>query len=77
MIERLELLKKRYEELNEELLNPEVLSDFSKQLKLSKEKSSIEPSVMKYDELKKVTAEIEELKSLVNDPEMHEIACSS
>lgn len=28
MIERLELLKKRYEELNEELLNPEVLSDF-------------------------------------------------
>ena len=74
MIERLELLKKRYEELNEELLNPEVLSDFSKQLKLSKEKSSIEPSVMKYDELKKVTAEIEDLKSLVNDPEMHEIA---
>ena len=74
MIERLELLKKRYEELNEELLNPEVLSDFSKQMKLSKEKSSIEPSVMKYDELKKVTAEIEDLKSLVNDPEMHEIA---
>lgn len=54
MIERLELLKKRYEELNEELLNPEVLSDFSKQMKLSKEKSSIEPSVMKYDELKKL-----------------------
>ncbi len=74
MIERLELLKKRYEELNEELLNPEVLSDFSKQMKLSKEKSSIEPSVMKYDELKKVTAEIEDLKALVNDPEMHEIA---
>ena len=74
MIERLELLKKRYEELNEELLNPEVLSDFSKQMKLSKKKSSIEPSVMKYDELKKVTAEIEDLKSLVNDPEMHEIA---
>lgn len=43
-------------------------------MKLSKEKSSIEPSVMKYDELKKVTAEIEDLKSLVNDPEMHEIA---
>ena len=34
MIERLELLKKRYEELNEELLNPEVLSDFSKKMKL-------------------------------------------
>ena len=56
------------------MLNPEVLSDFSKQMKLSKEKSGIEPSVMKYDELKKVTSEIEELKSLVNDPEMHEIA---
>ena len=66
MIERLELLKKRYEELNEELLNPEVLSDFSKQLKLSKEKSSIEPSVMKYDELKKVTAEIEEYQTKID-----------
>ena len=47
MIERLELLKSRYNEINEELLKPEVLSDFSIQKKLSKEKSSIEEVVLK------------------------------
>ena len=34
MIERLEILKARYDEINEELLQPEVLSDFNKQKKL-------------------------------------------
>ena len=52
MIERLELLEKRYNEINEELLKPEILSDFSKQKKLSKEKGSIEEAVIKYGEYK-------------------------
>ena len=47
MIDRLELLTNRYNEINEELLNPEVLSNFSMQKKLSKEKSSIEDAVNK------------------------------
>ena len=74
MIERLELLKSRYNEINEELLNPEVLSDFSIQKKLSKEKSSIEEVVLKYDEYLNLEKEITDLKTLVNDPEMHDIA---
>ena len=74
MIERLEILKARYNEINEELLKPEVLSDFSKQKKLSKEKSSIEEVVLKYDEYQSLEKEIKDLKTLINDPEMHEIA---
>ena len=74
MIERLEIIKQRYDEINEELLKPEVLSDFSKQKKLSKEKGSIEEVVNKYDEYQKLVKEISDLKTLVNDPEMHEIA---
>lgn len=74
MIDRLELLTSRYNEINEELLRPEVLSDFSKQKKLSKEKSSIEEAVNKYSEYKDIVTEIEGLKELVMDPEMHEIA---
>ena len=74
MIERLELLKSRYNEINEELLKPEVLSDFSIQKKLSKEKSSIEEVVLKYDEYLNLEKEITDLKTLVNDPEMHDIA---
>ena len=74
MIERLELLEKRYNEINEELLKPEVLSDFNKQKKLSKEKGGIEEAVNKYAEYKDLVSEIEGLKELVMDPEMHEIA---
>ena len=74
MIDRLELLTNRYNEINEELLKPEVLSDFNKQKKLSKEKGSIEEAVNKYAEYKDLVSEIEGLKELVMDPEMHEIA---
>ena len=74
MIDRLELLTNRYNEINEELLKPEVLSDFNKQKKLSKEKGGIEEAVNKYAEYKDLVSEIEGLKELVMDPEMHEIA---
>ena len=74
MLERLDLLKDRYDEINEELLQPEILSDFNKQRKLSKEKGSIEEVVQKYEIYKDLVREIADLKSLLNDPEMHEIA---
>lgn len=74
MIERLELLTNRYNEINEELLKPEILSDFKKQRKLSQEKSNIEDVVNKYAEYKTTQLEIEGLKELVLDPEMHDIA---
>jgi len=76
MIERLEIIEKKYNEINEELLNPENLSDFNKQKKLFKEKSNLEATVEKYTEYKKLTHEIEELEFLIDAPEMQEIAKS-
>ncbi len=74
MIERLEIIQKRYNELVEELGNPEVLADYTKTMELSKEKGRLEPTVNKYNELKSTKEEIEGLKDMVNDPEMGEIA---
>ena len=37
MIERLETIEKKYNEINNELMNPEVLGDINKTLKLNKE----------------------------------------
>ncbi len=73
MIERLELIKSRFEELEVELMNPEVISDYNKMKKLSKERSDLEVIVKKYDELNKVTEEISGLKSMINDPDMASI----
>ena len=74
MNERLNILEKRYNEIVEELGNPEVLSDYSKTLELSKEKGRLEPTITKYNEYKSLKEEIEGLKDMVNDPEMGEMA---
>lgn len=74
MLERLEIIYNRYKEVEEELSSPEVLNDYSKMTKLSKEKSDLEETVEKYEEYKKLTTEIEELKELINDPDMGEMA---
>ncbi len=74
MIERLEIIKKRYEELSEELINPEIINDYNKFKTISKEHSDLETIVKKYEELTNVTEEIEGLKLMVNDPEMGAIA---
>ena len=74
MIERLEIIKKRYEEIDKELLNPDILKDFNKQKKLNQEKSNLEETVLKYEEYTRTNNEIEGLKELLSDPEMNEIA---
>lgn len=74
MIERLELIKTRFNELTNELENPEVMSDYTKVKKLSKERSDLEVIVNKYNELTKTEEEIKGLKEMTSDPEMGSLA---
>ena len=74
MIERLELIKTRFNELTNELENPEVMSDYTKVKKLSKERSDLEVIVNKYNELTKTKEEIKGLKEMTSDPEMGSLA---
>lgn len=74
MIERLELIKARYDELSQELLNPLLMSDYNNMKKISKEHSDLEVTVKKYEELVSIEEEINGLKDMINDPEMAEIA---
>ena len=72
MNERLENIKSKYEELKIELTKPEVLSDFNKLKKLSKEQKDLEEIVLKYEEYQNCEKDIKEAKELINDPEMHD-----
>ena len=76
MKERLELIKTRYNDIDNLLSTEEVMSNYSEVKKLSKEKSDIEPAVLKYEELTKVEEELAGLKDMLNDPEMSELAKS-
>ncbi len=74
MIERLELIKKKFEELNQELMKPEVLSDIKKSKEISIELASIEDVVNCYDKYTKVLSDLEEAKNMLNDKELAEFA---
>ena len=74
MIERLETILKRYEEVSEELLKPEVMNDYNLVKKLSKEQRDLEEIVNKYNEYKRVLNNIEEAKELIHDSELASVA---
>lgn len=74
MIERLQNIEMRYNELMEMLSNPEVLGDIKKTMELSKEQSSLRENYEAYQEYKKVLSNIEAAKEMMKDPEMGEFA---
>lgn len=76
MIEKLETMLKRYDELTELTSSPEVLADMDKWKKYAKERADLEDAVVKYQEYKKVEKEGSDAeKSLAaeTDPEMKEL----
>ena len=74
MIERLEIIKKRYEELNNQLIDPANLSNIKLTRELSKEVSDLEETVECYKEYSNVLIGIEESREMLKDPELGEIA---
>lgn len=74
MIERLENIEKRYNEIMNELTDSNVLSDIKKTMELSKEQSSLRENYEAYQEYKKVLSNINDAKELMKDPEMSEFA---
>ena len=74
MIERLDAIEKKYQEIQENLTSPEVYSDMNKMKALSKEAADLEDTVVTYRKYKKVLSGIEDTKEMVKDPEMAEIA---
>lgn len=74
MIERLNAIENRYNEITEELMKPENISDIKKATSLSKEQASLKDAYDAYQEYKKITSDIEAAKEMVKDPELGEFA---
>ena len=74
MIDRLEVMLARYNEISEELSKPEVITDIKRMTHLSKERTSLEKTVNVYKEYKKVLSDLEESKKLLHDKDMEEFA---
>ena len=74
MINRLEAILKRYNEITEELANPSVVSDIKKMTELSKEQRRLTPIVEIYKKYKQVLEDIEAAKEMLHDKDMQEFA---
>ena len=74
MIERLEIICKKYDELNKELLNPNNFSDIQKTTSLSKEIAELKEIVDTYNRFKEINSSIIDTKELLKDQELAEMA---
>ncbi|HEX8846344.1 MAG TPA: peptide chain release factor 1 [Pyrinomonadaceae bacterium] len=77
MLEKLEQIEARYEELTEQLASPDVMSDYAAYTKAAKQHRSLGEIVKKYRELKSLKEEIAGARELLNttdDEEMRELA---
>jgi len=74
MLERLQAIENKYNELNNELMNPEVISNIKRTLEITKEQATLREAYEVYQEYKKVLSDIESAKEMVKDPELGEFA---
>jgi peptide chain release factor 1 len=77
LIEKLEAIKGRYDEIAQELVHPEVISDMKKYTRLNKEYSELSEIIDVYKEYKNLLSNIETNKDILKnekDTELKEMA---
>ena len=74
MIERLQNIENRYNELNEELMKPENISNVKKTLELTKEQASLKEAYEIFQVYKKLISDIKDAEEMIKDPELGEYA---
>ena len=77
MLERLCEVEKRFDAIEADLLDPQIMSDIEKYTSLLKERANLEPVVEKYREYKKTQEDADgarEILDMEDDPEMREMA---
>ena len=76
MIDRLNAIQARYNQISEMLIDPEIVTDIKKLTSLAKEQKSLEKVVNKYNEYKLLEQEIKDAKEMMTetDPEIREMA---
>ena len=77
MFEKLREIEARYDELEREMADPEIIADQPRYKKVTKAHSDLEDIVARYRELKKVMSEIQSTQEMLRDKldsELRELA---
>ena len=67
MLDKLKSVEEKFEDINVQLCDPDVVSDMDKYRKLMQDVKHLTPIVEKYREYKKVNADLEEAKLLLDE----------
>lgn len=76
MFDKLETLTDRYRELTEAIAQPDVILDYPRYQAYLKERSTLEPLIIKFEEYRRTEKHIAEAHELINDPELEAEAVS-
>lgn len=74
MIERLNSIEERYNQISMELVDPTNITDIKKMTELSKEQASIKEAYEAYQQYKNILDDIEAAKEMLKDADMAEFA---
>ena len=74
MLEQLNLLEKQFDELNEKLGDPQVLSNRAQLQRIGQERARLEPIVRKFREFKEARAQLEDARASLADADLRELA---
>ena len=77
ILDKLEIIKNRWEEIGDQMNDPDVMSDVKRFVKLNKDYRELEPIVNTYKEYKNIIGNIENAKEILEtekDPEFREMA---
>lgn len=67
MLEKLGFIEKKYDELNQRIMDPELVKDLDEYQRVMKEHSDIEPIVFKYKDYTRILEELKDSKELLHD----------
>lgn len=74
MLAKLEGIETRFEQIEAQLMDPEVVTRHEEVQRLSKERSEIEPIVSAIREYRKALDDLAQVEEMLGDPEMKEMA---
>lgn len=74
ILEKLDTLSERYEEVGALLSDGDIISKQDQFRELSKEYAELEPVVLAYRHYRKVLADLDDAREMLNDPEMRAMA---
>ena len=74
MLEKLEAIKERFDEVSQLIVDPEIISDMKHYIQLNKEYKDLQPIMEAHKAYKNLLSNIETAKELLKDDEMKEMA---